>query len=396
MNPERSDLFGPLRLDLVFQGRICGIVSEATNASTMDKDDLLVSKNIRGVHDGPFRAIAYEVMRIHFRFAFPRHADPRTRVIGAVDNTGSWKWSNLAERDGVQDLPPSLPTKSVTFGGHGELAVEYWLEPKLEMPGIDVKFQYPDFKQKIRYDQARIPQPPSSGDSSMTSRLSTQSSGFVPENERPHGFREKTKAVFRSGEQTTYCFDVLCTGIPQAISLGEIIAMEVAVRTNTHSTAPVNPAVQLDHCKIELVARTSVETTHRRPDSSLPTDTQVVRTLQGEATPPGSFTKAHNYTKLVRTQPVVELPTSFSIGKLCRTYKLRIELQFSIAGQTRHARQDIPITVHPPVAPLTESAEAGSSRAGAALGVDEEQLPAYHEAVAEAAPPSLDDENSRA
>ncbi|KAK4545915.1 hypothetical protein LTR36_002479 [Oleoguttula mirabilis] len=388
-HPEQSTLFGPLKLDLLFLGRVSGIVSEATNSGTIHRDEMLVTKTIQALHDGPFNATSYEVVRIPFRFTFPAHADPKTRVGGTVDDTGSWKCIGRKESDSDEELPPSF---SMKFAGHGGLVVEYWLEPKLQMPGIDVKFQVLGSKQKIRYDQSRISQALPSGETLMSSQISTQSPDFMSEAARPQGFRGKTKAMFTSTEQAPYCFDIFCTGIPQHICLGQIFAIEVALRTsNKQLTAHVDPEVLLDLCKFELVARTSIQIDQRRASSNPATDTQVVHTMLGDPTPSGPFTKAHNYTKLVRTEPLVGVPASFAVGKLSRTYRLRVELQFRVAGQTRHARQEIPITIHPPMVRATESTEAGSSRAGAALAFDEEQLPAYEEAVAGAAPPGMDD-----
>jgi len=187
--------------------------------------------------------------------------------------------------------------------------------------------------------------------------------------------------MLKGGEDHTYCFDVSCVGLVREMCLGQAVSAEVRVRTNSEqSTINHVPEILLDHFKVDIVALTTVEMDQHWSSPMRMPDTGVIHTLHGVATPPGPFTKAHDYTKVVNTQPLVDVPSTFKIGKISRAYKLRVELQFTVAGQSRQVRRDVPVTIHPPVGGVHREAQAGP--AGPSTAMEEEQLPAYDEAAA--------------
>ena len=358
-----SNLFGPLNLTLKLYGRILTQASEVGDKQYVFKDKAKLFESWHVVHQGPYRMEAEERARFPFAINFP---------------------SGPPDVEMTDELPPSLKCtffeKSMLPGG--DAAVEYWLEPQVIFPVVEVTPHAVFKDRQVMYERPPINAVPSSESIMMGGEAVVQSSGLITESEKPRGFRERSKSIFK--DPPIYRFAVKCTGVRSILCLGEPTELEVAVRTvEKESTVSSTPDVLLDHVKVDIVAHTMIEVDERWLRSSQPTDAQVVRTVYGD-TSPGPFSKADDYTKKVTIPAITRVPSTFSCGRVSRTYKLRLELQFRVAGEIRHVRRDIPVTIYPPLSEHARIAQAGSSRAPAQQ--HDEDLPAYDASM----PPHID------
>jgi hypothetical protein len=233
--------------------------------------------------------------------------------------------------------------------------VEYRIGASMRMPGIDVDIRGLDndeLRPVILYEQPPAPVDeatrPKTRQYSHTVEI--QNEYLLPEDQRPSGFRQKTKFMLSSQQYPTYIFDIIST-VPSEIYLGQQLVFELSVHPNfNRCTAPLPPEVKLIWLRAELRPRIdiraefgffSAEEAHKSGHAPLlPTE------ILDKDVP---FSKANDHTKVVRTRgPVVGIQSSFSTYNICQQYTLEVEYCISAASKHKSFKRQVPVTVHGP------------------------------------------------
>jgi hypothetical protein len=274
------------------------------------------------------------------------------------------------------------------YGKHqGSASVEYSLRVQAEMPGIDVVLNE-SVPFSVQYEQlSRTLQPTLSGEASKTFRV--ESFELLGEEERPNGLLGKTKATLRNVTKPVYSFTATLFGVPTVLAIGQALRMGVRVKTeDAATTTTVGPAVTISKCKAGLIADTSLYVTDERRGNSpnLTSSTSLIALAMINQDPKGPFTKtSDNMKPLVFESLPGDIPSTFSTKKLTRSYRLRLEIEFAVAGQVMGMTKDYPTEILPPLqGSLLEPPPAadGVAEAGPSREYVEEMLPTYQETVA--------------
>ncbi|KAI6865330.1 hypothetical protein KC338_g5116 [Hortaea werneckii] len=387
-----SDLFGPLKLSIIFHGRAkTKITKDSGGGSSVYRGRAPLFHVVSEIHDGPYRSAPGETQRLPFSVCFPPTVD--------MSHAGVWEAHPQFDRDFSEDVPPSFKTDHHHFYSKFETFTEYRVGTTATMPGIDLKIitLSEHEEPQVLYEQPRTRvEDVDAANNIWRSRLKIRNAELLPESERPSGFREKVKAMTRSDYFPEYYFEALCTH-PQRLYLQEPIRFELRIRPQAElSTAPLWPDLYLKTFAVTLHARTLVRANlHILSEPESLGEEKVLGFVATEHNlPPGPFEKANDMTKSIVTGPLSGGPSSFTTFNIARSYQMQIKFVVAGAGKEFKSERRIPVEVCPPlILPGADGPGAGaaampggetiagpsSARAGAAGGPD--GLPRYEAQV---------------
>lgn len=391
-NGKTAELYGPMSLSLVFTGKITtatvfrnqggqglrsGMASPYGTSSAGSSGAGLFSI-VSPIQDTSLRIKEGEIVKYPFTVIFPvgtmRDASQGT---GFLDSEGTWTVVPPSEPPASAELPPSLHRVWVggpRSGDEHRVNITYMLEPRLDMPGLDVAISNRmRYHANISYEQAR---PEAAGmpkdTADLTTTLSIRSEHFLPPEDQPHGFKAKAKALLTSSSNLPLLsLAISVPDIPLHISIGQPISLTISARPNTDSTVYQIPSIDIKSCHLTLLSRVTSRSTTRTIQSDW-TKACVLQAQNNEVT---SFTKANDNTVRLVTEPVQKLTSSFENLGITLEYRVDIDLCFRFASQEiKHVEQSYPVTVWPPPREAYDAAPGSSRRA-----VDEvDELPPYH------------------
>lgn len=359
-----QELFGPLHLHVVLRGIMKLQVAEnrTSHAYIWFYETIPLLHRRTQIFDGSFRAKPMEKQSFDFQMLFQTRDD----------------WSG----------PPSFKTRfdavAVRQAGkhQGAAAVEYGLQVEADMPGIDIEFTSETSPPLLQYNHTQ--KLPSGGDFDFSQSLQVQSYSLLPENERPTGLLDKTKAVLTNVARPVYAFTAKCSTAPSFVAPGQSIRIDVGIQVDQKlTTAVITPDIQLGDSFVELVAHTELYATNKKGVVSPRLDnfTTISRSPAVTQVPSSPFSKANEFSKNITFAALPsDVASSFNAGKLKRSYRLKIELNFLVEDQIVGMKKTVAVQVVPKLPSPTEPIlpEAGPSRR---VAVDEE-LPSYAEARA--------------
>jgi hypothetical protein len=355
---ETVDLFGPVKIELLIQGKIKIRIRRDRDIPSQHGVDLFRSRG--PVFEGSVKAHVHEELKFPFAMNLPE--------AGAIP----------------QDmLPPSFAHHFSDYPDIVDVAVRYKLGVAVSMPGIDIKTSVPegDAMPLIKYD---IPRPSmsllGSNRVGFKSHARIQHSSLLPVDERPQGFKQKAKAMFSSSSFPVLLLDVYCI-YPPYLYASQLPRLEISVRKDdAHTTATYMPDITLVALSMQLIAITNVDSRHRILGSSECHDTRTVQTFQRTSIRPVELTKVNDFATKVDLDRVATHSSSFVHAKVSRQYLLKIEMKFNVADKPFKMTKEQDVIVVPP--PLDEHLDYTEPppMAGPSCMHGEEQLPSYQEA----------------
>jgi hypothetical protein len=367
-----KEFFGPVKITMVLEGDLKTEVDEEYIRSIPHPkygDERKLFHQTHVLHNSQCRASVGEEKKFPFKLYFPERALPTPRQ----------RMSGITERE-WDVMPPTLKVEFAGPHGSGRTNVDYRLSVEVEIAGIEVDVASRGVSPTLNYRPAnpeqRTPNPPRSFEQGFT----VTSEEFIPESERPHGFRAKAKALMKDVEPPTYAFDLVWMNLPNDVQPGQPVLFKTRLRTNVESTtAKMLPEVTVQEGSIVLLGFCSIPTYESTKDSAEAKDLNDITLPLSNISPSGSFSKESDYSKKITIPPLPYLPCSFNTNSLSRYYKLRINMTLMVGGQKVTARRQFPVVVLPPsdhkTSRTSEPAQAGPSHS---IG-DDEQLPAYSE-----------------
>lgn len=288
---RQPDLFGPFKLNILLEGIEHIRVHQSGDAVIRHHRDTPLFSISKNIYDGACTFAPDGSMDIPFSIQFPESALARTeigeRMTMMQNETGQWETRRhgSANADGPR-LPPSFSTNLFTRANDGEFGISYTLSTKGEMSGIDVKLECAEGSPPVLYEAPLLPHPPPRDAVTMTSRIQVISSKLMPESNRPHGFKGRTKALFHSNATPDYVFDMSCDGIPKETYLGSALTFKVRIKRNQEHTTPgIDAEVFLQDFMASIIAQTDLDLP-KGPFAQLtsrPVDSQTGKSLQYRA-----------------------------------------------------------------------------------------------------------------
>ncbi|KAI1259177.1 hypothetical protein F5Y18DRAFT_410992 [Xylariaceae sp. FL1019] len=342
-----SELFGPLRIHVIFHGRAKTKIYKRSGQSTSIYRGRapLFSQSVL-VYDDSFKAQPRDVTMFPFQLTFPEFpAAPLPAGFGP---------SNRFLTNTSQPLPPSFKDEYSGFAHRYEAYVEYRLGVEVSMPRLHVdvlkpgKYQEPIIYYQPSAPRVNIQQLDWRGYVTVSNEL------LLPEADRPSGFRQKTKAIFGAAHFPTYAFDWVCKA-PQHLQGGQAARFEVnVIPRESACTAVLVPDIHWTCLFIEVKALTQVraeEGIFSTPESEGNYTVCSMRCFPHDRQP---FSKANGFSKTIITRPIDTTPEnfspSFSTFNICQSYSMELNLAFSVTGKNEAFKKQYPVHVYPPVA----------------------------------------------
>jgi hypothetical protein len=369
-NRPAQELFGPLKIFLIFGGRAKTKIHKSNgNTSSTHRGRAPLFAQHHNIYDGRHTSKAGECVRFPFSLNFPA-------VTQSLPGLDDFREDARFQEEAGHPLPPTFDASNRGFSKSFKAFVEYRLNAEIRMPGIDIQvlgLNHGDNEGiPILYEQPGLP-PSSISNSpsrSFADSISLQNEHLLPSDQRPTGFRQKAKFALSSDKYPTYLFFIRGT-IPSSACVGPPLTLELGLHPDQNRcTAPVPPEVTLRWVRAELRQHITVRAEHgffsseeSSKDSCLPLPCRIVE-------PQVPFGKANDHTKLVHTS-ALDAASSFSTWNICQRYTLEIKYQIHAAGKEKTMKHTLPIVVHPPVvdgAGAAGYAEASSSSSAAAVG----------------------------
>jgi hypothetical protein len=378
---ELQTLFGPLKIFAEFTGRAKTKIHKSNgNSSSTYRGRAPLFAQHHKIYDGPYNSTSGECVRFPFSFNFPECTQN-------MPGQGDFRQDVRFHEEAGGPLPPTFATTNMGFARNFVAFVEYRIGASLRMPGIDIDVRGLDNEETrpvVLYEQ---PAPPvdetiCNKTAQYSHTVELQNENLLPEDQRPSGFRQKTKFMLSSQQYPTYIFDVVTT-MASHIYLGQPITFELSVHPNfNRCTAPLPPEIKLLWLRAELRPRIdiraeygffSAEEAHKKGHSP-PMATEIL----DKDVP---FCKANDHTKIVRScNPVTGRQSSFSTYNICQQYTLEVEYSVAASGRHKTYKRQVPVTVHGPVGDMVArtsihasnnggTVEASSSRAAEAAAV---------------------------
>ncbi len=377
-NATGPDLFGRLKLRVLLQARLLINVAEnrTSHACIFYNEKRLLFSKHEELINGPFLSSSSDVRQFPFRIQFPVLTDSFNGHKDLLPPTFNTEFSAIA-------------TKRVGRH-HGAALIEYSVRLETEMPGIDVKISNETPPRTIVY---QLPSETSNRTrTEFTQTLQLQSYNLLPEQDRP-SLLGKTKAKMTSVPKPSYSFSVTCVGYPDAIPVGGEIKFDLRIRPESNGTTTNNiPDVSLGDCKVDIIARTQLYATNKRGGDSDRIDGSDVESSLSllRVSQHGAFRKEDDFAKTLFFEPIPkDIPCSFLIKKLGRSYRLRLDLQFLVADQRVNLEKIVNVRILPPPQQRVEVIpEAGPSRVNRSRfdSTQSDDLPSYDE-IGKSAPP---------
>lgn len=295
------------------------------------------------VYDDSVRLGDHEQILVPFSIAFPSGNE-------AQPSTNTWTHDSRFDSTGGAPLPPSVNVVYFGFSHHFECFVAYQINVSVSTPGIEVAIDglHGEGGPHLQYE----PLPPLRDTSIEHHRLKcsakVQNEFLLPEDLRPHGFKERAKAVFQSDYYPTFQYEISLS-VPKAIYLGERIRFRCKIKPDLqNSTAPTIPDVTLYGLQAQLRANTLCRSEQGWISCYESHGSEDVLQLESRKDPV-PFNKADNWVKDLETQ-VVEgnFCSSFSTFNIARSYSLKLHLCIGCAAKSTNLEHRVQVILHPP------------------------------------------------
>lgn len=246
------ELFGPLKVTINFWGRAKTkiTVSRGQNGSTNYRGRAPLFSKHSTIYDGPMKTAAEENFDVPFSVTFP----------DKVQNGGSqFQPSGTWETENGHPLPPTGFMGSSGFGSNFDAFVEYNITAHVEMKGIDVEIPKNTYG-RVNYQPLCTLEPSAfKVYQSVTRKVTVQNKGLLPPEERPSGFRQKTKAALSSNKYPVFPLSATVL-VPKHLQAGQRIRTIIQLQPDRNDPAwSVNnaPPVNLISLAVKLTAGTS-------------------------------------------------------------------------------------------------------------------------------------------
>lgn len=375
--PNDTELFGPLQIMVVLHGRAKTKIWKSNGQRrTLYRGRVPLMNVTHTIHDGPIRIPRNQLHKFPFAIGFPRDCQSIPQVEGFSSDDAIFR---------ACDLPPTFDMNYHGLAHRFDAFNEYRMGVDVAMPGIDLSIVLPtkEMEPAVLYEQTRslesdFEQMPLCYQHSMK----IQNEHLLPESERPTGFKQRAKAFVTSDYYPQYHLTVFVT-TPTHFCLAETIAFEIRVQPRLElCTAPVTPEITLTTCRVSISAQTVVRAERQVFYAHISRGNEVLLQLNGVPDSQAPFSKADDFTKRIRTQPLTGIPSTFKTLNIARNYTMSIAFTLLGANKELSFERDVAFTLHPPKLhgdAMGETVVAGPSRIEAA-----DQLPQYE------APPSYD------
>lgn len=370
---DTQELFGPLKVSITLQGSVKTEIDEdyihrISEPEYRDVRTLFYETQV--IYDGRLRVPVREKKQFPFRIFFPKRALPTPQ-----------QRQNVLAKEDWDPIPPSLHVDFAGTYGAGQSTVAYSVSAEIEVTGIEVDVATRGLSPSLKY-RASLPEK----DRSATTRtfeqaFSVTSEEFIPESERPHGFRAKAKALLKEVAPPTYAFHLIWTDMPDYLRPDQPISFKVRLRTNTErTTASTIPEVTIQDGSITILGFCGVRVVPRfesPKESAEMKDRNDFTVAFSTVHPGGPLTKGNDYSKTIVTQPLLYQPSSFAIERLSRYYRARVHMSLMVGGQKVQVRKEFPVSMLSPLEPRPMS-DIDEMEPGPSGSTQEpEQLPAY-------------------
>lgn len=219
-------------------------------------------------------------------------------------------------------------------------------------------------------------------------RLLLQSAALLPEEERPRGFAQKTKALFHQDRLPRVLYSWTATTITE-LQIDRPLIFDITL-LQEQCTAEEPPEVQLQSINIHLKSHFTVRAEKRLFSTPQRDEDGWDFNLLAKPTDRKPFSKANNWTKRFITQPMPEATSTFSTYNINLKWRYSLSFVFDIAGKLidRKLKTDVVITPSRPIFKASGSTathvvasgsfQAGESSTSAAINTS---LPGYAEAL---------------
>jgi len=371
-----TDLFGPLRVTITVHARAKTkiIKNSGQNRRVYRGRAPLLSQSFE-VHNGPIKCAAHKACQLPFAIR-----------IATAHRTKQPTWKPDVRYGDSFLLPPTFNISYHGFAHRFDAFTEYRIGLDVGMPGIDITIHAAngDSEPHLLYGQLRTPLNVVSHEQyTANQHFMIQNEHLLPESDRPMGFKEKAKALFKSDYYPGYHFDVSFSA-PRHLYLDENLMFEVSLHPDMKlSTAPVTPEVQLVACSASLKAQTVARAEQQlftEPESE-GNEIVVVLSALDRRLLPCPLSKANEFTKQLSLGPLTGVPSTFATFNIARSYTLEFKIRLEGANKHFDVERTFPVTVHPPIKGGVDggcdAAVAGPSNAPNSEVTA--QLPAYHE-----------------
>lgn len=381
-NDRSPSLFGPLKLFVTFYGRAKSKIrkSNGQSSTTYRGRAPLFSQQIK-IHDGPWTCEPGQSTRFPFSLNFPATTQP-------MNGQGDFRQDRRFHEEAGGPLPPTFSTKFRGFSKSTEAFVEYRLSASMSMPGIDIDIRGLDsdhYIPVVLYEQPRLPisqaAPPQTQQFKQTNLIQNQY--LLPEEERPTGFRQKTKFLFSSEHYPIYMYDIITTA-PAEVYLGQPLVFEISIRPNLETTtAPLHPKLGILWLRARFLACTQVRCEHSLFSTPESDTNDALPRLSAEVIDQSvPFSKANDYTKVCRTHTgLMGVCSPFTTYNISQQYRLNVEFRIAGAGTEQTFERNMPVMVHPPL-------DDGSAMLSAGAGAPAYAAAASSSSAAPLQPPS--------
>lgn len=364
---QSPDLYGPLKLFLTFYGRAKSKIHKSNGqwSNTYRGRAPLFSQQIK-IHDGPWNCKPYECSRFPFSLNFPDGTQP-------MREHGDFDEDKRFHREAGVSLPPTFSTKFSSFTKTTNAFVEYRVSASINMPGIDVEVHGVEAENRIPailYDQPRLPMSQASPPKTrrFTESALIQNEHLLPEDERPSGFRQKTKFLFSSEKYPTFLYDLNIV-VPKEVYMGQPLVFEISIRPDLdRSTTTIQPELRISWLHAQFTAHTLVRgeshflaTPESDKEDSFP---RLMATVLDKDVP---FSKANDFTKVCQTHAGLgNVGTPFTTYNISVAYALKVEFRIAGAGTDVYHERHFPVTVLRTIDDGGQQESVGASSSAAA------------------------------
>lgn len=383
-NANIPEVFGPLRLDVILQGRAKSkiIKNNGQSRSTYRGRAPLIKTSTIAYNDR-FKGEFGSIYKFPFVICFP----PSTQLGAGLFEQDSTYFDSAPG----MPLPPTMALDYHGFAHRFDCFVAYKLQLMVAMPGINVRVNGIEEEYPIRYEMPRIPLRERIDRITSTTRtICISNAHLLPPDDRPSGFKEKTKALFSSDYYPKHTFEAVFSS-PQHLYVSSRPRFSITVRHLNDSTAPIIPDIVLKNFSVSLKAFTEVraekqiffEQTSRGDESVWGSVKAAI----------GLFEKSKDWTWDVRATTIPSrLPPSFKTYNINRRYQLKVSWVLRCAEKDFTLERSHYVTLNPPLMADTSDGPSTSQQGyghftemGDALPDDElgsyERLPTYEEAA---------------
>ena len=369
--PQATELFGPLRVFMLFKGRIKTKILEGQYIYRSRVELFSVPST---AHDGPIQIPAQATRFVPFAVRFP-------------DATARTSYPEFEPHDDRFDVSPSQQLPPTCRDDKISGFVEYWVDVRVTVPGLHVAACAPEegAGPRVLYEPPGPLAPPAPKAHQVKGSLFVQNVHLLPEEERPRGFRQKVRASFSSSSDLpTATFSWSLTA-PTQMSRGDPIELAVCVKPNpARSTAPITPDVRLVRCAVSITAfsamRSEINLMHSHESTHSVDHVCAVPSLVNSA----PFSADADWTINIVAHPPKNLPSSFKSVNIAQFYRMKVHLKFLLAGETFEYVRPISLAIFPPVTSLLPAPDALPVVED---GGEEPVLPSYGEATDPLPPP---------